>query len=232
MDRLTNMTRLARTTTGEEVADALREQIMDGRLTPATPLREVALAAEFGVSRRTIQDALSVLAGEGLVRHERHRGARVARLTRSDVADLYAIRHGLELMAARRSPDASRASREHLSTAYEDLRVATSVGRASEIVRRDLNFHAAVVGLLESPRIDRFFGSIASEMRYALSMLESFEQEASRRPGEALGEHAEILEALLAGDVARAERLITAHLVTYRDLLMEALGAEDEEQPA
>jgi DNA-binding GntR family transcriptional regulator len=205
------------------VADALREQIMDGSLAPGTPLREVGLAGEFDVSRRTIQDALTILAGEGLVRHERHRGARVTELSRNDVEDLYAIRLGLELMAARRSPEATELGRDHLKAAYEELQIATAVGRADEIVRRDLDFHTAVVGLLESPRVDRFFSSVASEMRYALSMLEAVEQESSRRPREALSEHAEILDALLEGDVPRAEQLITTHIATYRDRLIGSL---------
>jgi DNA-binding GntR family transcriptional regulator len=204
---------------------------MEGSLPPGTPLREVGLAGEFDVSRRTIQDALTVLAGEGLVRHERHRGARVAQLSRADVQDLYAIRHGLELMAARRSPEASEMAREHLKAAYEELQIATSVGRAADIVRQDLNFHAAVVGLLESPRMDRFFSSIACEMRYALSILESVEQESSRRPREALHEHAEIRDALLAGDVALAEQLITTHIVTYRDRLIDSLPDGDGTAP-
>jgi DNA-binding GntR family transcriptional regulator len=223
----TTRTHLARTTTGEEVADVLREQIMDGSLAPGTPLREVGLASEFDVSRRTIQDALTLLAGEGLVRHERHRGARVTVLSREDVEDLYAIRLGLELMAARRSPEASELVRDHLRTAYEELQIATSVGRPEEIVRRDLDFHTAVVGLLDSPRVDRFFSSVASEMRYALSMLEAVEQESSRRPREALSEHAEILDALLQGDVPRAEELITTHIAFYRDRLIQSLVERD-----
>ncbi|MBS1887616.1 MAG: GntR family transcriptional regulator [Actinobacteria bacterium] len=219
---------LTRSTTGEEVADALREQIMDGTLAPGTPLREVGLAEEFDVSRRTVQDALAVLAGERLVRHERHRGARVAQLTRADVEDLYTIRLGLELMAARRAREASPAAREGLEHAYEELQIATSVGRADDIVARDLDFHRAVVGLLESPRIDVFFGTIASELRYALSILESFVQEASKRPKDALREHAEIRDALLAGDEKLAARLITEHVDTYRERLVS--GVEEEEE--
>ena len=200
---------------------------MDCTLTAGTPLREVTIAAEFNVSRRTVQDALALLSAEGLVRHERHRGSRVAQLTRADVNDLYAVRLGLELLAARHAPQASEAARERLRAACEDLRVATSTRRASEMVRRDLDFHRAVVGLLESPRIDRFFGTIASEMRYALSLLESVSQDAATRPQEAFEEHVEILGPLLAGDVTSSERLITQHVAIYRDRLAESIRSDD-----
>jgi DNA-binding GntR family transcriptional regulator len=205
---------------------------MDGTLAPGMALREVGLAEEFDVSRRTVQDALAVLAGERLIRHERHRGARVAKLTRADVEDLYMIRLELELMAVRRAAKASDAAREELERAYDELRIATSVGRAGDIVVRDLDFHRAVVGLLESPRIDAFFSTIASELRYALSILESFVQEASTRPKDALREHAEIRDALLAGDQKLAAKLITGHVNTYRERLVSAVDEEEREDEA
>ncbi|MBS1677507.1 MAG: GntR family transcriptional regulator [Actinobacteria bacterium] len=205
---------------------------MDGTLAPGTPLREVGLAEEFDVSRRTVQDALAVLAGERLVRHERHRGARVARLDRADVEDLYMIRLELELMAVRQAKAASAGAREELERAYDELRIATSVGRAGDIVARDLDFHRAVVGLLESPRIDAFFSTIASELRYALSILESYAQEASTRPKDALREHAEIRDALLGGDEKLARKLITEHVTTYRERLVSAVDEEEREADA
>ncbi|MBS1882126.1 MAG: GntR family transcriptional regulator [Actinobacteria bacterium] len=205
---------------------------MEGELAPGAPLREVGLAAEFDVSRRTVQDALAVLGAEGLVRHERHRGARVAELTRQDIEDLYMIRLELELMAARRVAQASAAARTELEHAYDELRIATAVGRAGDIVSRDLDFHRAVVGLLGSPRIDVFFNSIAAEMRYALSILESIAQESSKRPKDALREHAEIRDALLAEDTKLASKLITEHVVTYRDRLVAASIADDARSAA
>jgi DNA-binding GntR family transcriptional regulator len=200
---------------------------MDGTLAPGTPLREVGLAKEFDVSRRTVQEALATLGTERLVQHRRHRGARVAQLTGRDIEDLYMIRLELELMAARRAAQASEESRSELERAYEELRIATASGLADEIVARDLAFHQAVVGLLDSPRIDVFFKTIASELRYALSILESYMQETSKRPRDALREHVEIRDALLAGDSRLATKRIGEHVESYRNRLVSAL-AEDE----
>jgi DNA-binding GntR family transcriptional regulator len=211
---------VARTTTGEQVAEALREQIMAGEMPPGSALREVALAEEFGVSRRTLQDALTVLASEGLVRHERHRGSKVAELSRGDVADLYRVRMTLEVTAARAKAAFSDAARSRLSHAFDALDQATVAGDAAEIVLRDLEFHRAVVGLLESPRIDAFFSAIAVEMRYALTILESSYQESRERPGDALDEHRAIKNALLDGQLGTAERLIAEHVVVNRDRLL------------
>jgi DNA-binding GntR family transcriptional regulator len=210
---------LARTTTGEQVADDLRAQIFSGALPPGEPLREAGLAADYETSRRTVQDALAVLATEGLVRHERHRGAKVAQLARGDVEDLYRVRLALESAAAKAVGAASSTARQLLTDALEHLRDATNSGDPYRIVECDLNFHRAVVGLLESPRVDAFFASIAMEMRFALTMLESVAQEANDRPDEAFAEHRAIHDALLKHDVQRAESLIYEHVAVYRDRL-------------
>lgn len=78
----------------------LRAQIIDGTLTPGTPLVEGALATTFGVSRSPIRDALSQLHYEGLL--ERHgRAMRVRVLMAEDILEIYEVRIALERAAAR-----------------------------------------------------------------------------------------------------------------------------------
>ena len=70
---------LARTTTVDSLADALRARILAGELEPGAPLREQHVSADYRVARH-IRAALRALAGEGLVQIETHRGARVTEL--------------------------------------------------------------------------------------------------------------------------------------------------------
>jgi DNA-binding GntR family transcriptional regulator len=85
---------------GRSVYDELRSQIVDGVLSPGTPLVEVSLARSLGVSRTPVREALSQLAYEGLLeRHER--ALRVRVLRPEDVLDLYEVRIALESAAAR-----------------------------------------------------------------------------------------------------------------------------------
>jgi DNA-binding GntR family transcriptional regulator len=214
---------LARTTTGEQVADALREQIMLGDLAPGAPMREVTLADDFGVSRKTVQDALAVLASERLIRHERHRGSKVAELSRVDVEDLYRVRLTLEGEAARIAGNFTHGAVDRLGAAFNDLEIATTIGKADEIVRHDLEFHRAVVGLIGSERLDAFFAEIAVEMRYALSILESAYKESSERPAAALDEHRAIRDALLSGDPDLSSLLVSEHVITNRDRLIRVV---------
>lgn len=219
------MPTLSRGTTAEEVASLLRELIMSGTLKPGEQLREEGLSAQFDVSRRTVRDALGLLARERIVRHYRHKGSRVVLFTENDIHDLYRVRTTLEGSAAARADQLTDAQLKTLTEAFERLEAATSSGSAEAVVNADLAFHQAVVGLIGSPRVDDFFADIAVEMRYALSILESSYHETSRRPAEALDEHRAIWAAFRDRDVAAATRLVQAHADANERLLVDVVAS-------
>ena len=83
----------------EEAADAIRRAIISGDLQPGQRLREVALAAELGVSRPTLREALRTLVQEGMCEQEPHRGFAVASLDAEAIRDLTDTRLVLDRMA-------------------------------------------------------------------------------------------------------------------------------------
>ncbi len=85
----------------EAVYAHLRARILSS-LEPDTPLRLVELAHELGVSTTPVRVAVERLRAEGLVVHRRGRGSRVAPLSIEDLRDIYAVRTGLEGIAAQR----------------------------------------------------------------------------------------------------------------------------------
>src|SRR5215469_2467515 len=76
-------------------AATLRERIFIGDLPPATPLRETSIAAELGISRNTLREALRQLAAEGLIEQQLYKGAVVRTMTVEDVRDVYRVRRAL-----------------------------------------------------------------------------------------------------------------------------------------
>ncbi len=86
--------------TGDSIADALREEILAGRLTPGERLVEEAVAKRFGVSRVPVREALNRLQSEGFVTIVRHRGAAVSETLIQDSRELLQIRRGLEILSA------------------------------------------------------------------------------------------------------------------------------------
>jgi DNA-binding GntR family transcriptional regulator len=218
---------LSRGTTAEEVAAVLREMIMNGTLTPGEQLREEGLSEQFDVSRRTIRDALGVLGRERIVRHYRHKGSRVVLFSEEDIRDLYRVRRTLEGAAARAAKKLTDAQLQRLTDAFANLETATRAGASDDVVRRDLEFHQAVVGLNGSARVDEFFADIAVEMRYALSILESTYRESASRPEEALDEHRAICAAFLDRNASTAARLVNEHADTNEQLLVKAVSLVD-----
>src|SRR5689334_6419558 len=93
--------RLARTSTTERVADAVREEIVEGRLRPGSRLPEHRLTTALGVSRNTVREAITQLLAERVLVREPHRGVFVAQPDRAAVRDVYRARRIIEPEAVR-----------------------------------------------------------------------------------------------------------------------------------
>jgi DNA-binding GntR family transcriptional regulator len=196
-------------TTVQRIADALREEILAGRLRGGEPLREERLAERFAVSRHTVRTALAHLAGTGLVRAEPFAGVRVAALDAAQAAELQDLRRALESEAAdilvRRHggdpwPEAVRAPVER---AIERLAAAEASGDDVAVLRAHAAVHLALVAAAGSPRITRAHAQLSDELHLLLL---------HARPRYAPGELADQHRALL-DDVQRlGAEPVRAHL--------------------
>jgi DNA-binding GntR family transcriptional regulator len=202
--------------TAEQVADVLRGLMMQGELQPGDRLREVPLAASLGVSRNTVREAIRLLAHEGVVTHRLHRGAVVAQLTPEAVVDIFRARRVLELAAVEASGAAGEKQLERLAAAVDDLARAVSAGDWQGIAEGDLSFHREIVRLLGSRRVDAFYKNIQSEHRIAVSLIDR----AYVDPSPLVAEHREIYDAIAAGKVGEAVRLLASHLVDAEQRLL------------
>lgn len=146
-----------------------------------------------------------------------------------DITDMYRSREVLELDAAKRWCAAGA-----VDSAYRFERLTEALGRLEQasrgsdsglIVKSDLDFHAAIIGLLDSPRVDRFFAAIEAEMLYALAILEASEGEYKTDAEKALSEHKAIYEALHQRDERRSTQLISEHLRVNRDILIRIVAS-------
>ncbi|MEV6242596.1 GntR family transcriptional regulator [Lentzea sp. NPDC051838] len=194
-----------RTTTAQQLADGLSERIMAGAFGPGDRLRESAIAAELGVARNTIREAVRILELTGLVRYEVNRGAVVIAPTPETVEALYTARERLETAAAAREPRPEQL--EAITKAFTDLETAAHTGDTSQIVDRDLVFHQKIVALLDSSRLDEFFAAMTKELRFYLTVLTREE-----KPEEVIAEHRVILDAIELGDRDRAVAEIRKHI--------------------
>jgi DNA-binding GntR family transcriptional regulator len=90
---------LKTTSMRESVGEMIRQALHEGRFEPGQPLSEAGLAAEMGISRGPVREALLLLAQEGLVIHSPNRGFAVVQLTTEDLEEIRQVRIPLEAMA-------------------------------------------------------------------------------------------------------------------------------------
>lgn len=193
----------------DAVASVLREAILAGDLTPGTPLREVSLAEEFGVSRNTLRESIRRLAIEQLVDVQRHKGAVVTVMSTEDIRDLYIVRRTLELRAVDESALASPQAVAALKEACAHLDAASDSRDWRALATTGLRFHQAIVALLGSPRLDAMFLSVSAQIRLAFAAV----ADQAQFQDQFVGRDREICDFIIAGSRAAA----SAALRTYLD---------------
>jgi DNA-binding GntR family transcriptional regulator len=161
---------IRRATAATTMAELLREELLSGTYLPGTPLSEVDLVEDCGVSFATAREALAELARDGLVVHSLHRGVEVARITPEEVRDIYVARRvfelaGLQTLLRRRPADVS-----WLEAATERMGEAAVQRDRRALVEADLAFHLAIVAAAGSRRLTRAAQSALAELRLVLSV--------------------------------------------------------------
>lgn len=156
----------------EQIAEQLREDIFRGVRPPGTRLVSADLAAEWGVSRGPVREALMALENEGLVVSSRRHGSIVGTPSALDLGEILAVRGCIELAAGLHvcsQGDAStlvRASKapkllERLKRAWElDDRLKAS--------RLDFEFHQALVDLAGNSRFSSIYQQMVSQNTHSL----------------------------------------------------------------
>ncbi|TDS87464.1 GntR family transcriptional regulator [Nesterenkonia aurantiaca] len=209
-----------RESTSALITRQLREGIMRGTLPAGTQLSEVSLAAEFGVSRGPLREAMQRLVQEGLVRSELNRGLFVKELDEAEIRDLYLTRTAIETAAAR-----AVAHGETVTQSLERLRArATAMAEAAAaedlqaLADADFAFHEELVNLAGSPRLHRVHETLMVETRMCLTALQGTYFD----PEDQVAEHSRIVEAIAAGDDAAMVREIEEHMQEALDRLVRA----------
>ncbi|MCW1842449.1 GntR family transcriptional regulator [Prosthecomicrobium hirschii] len=191
----------------EAVHEALRQAIIEQRLTPGAKLPEDAIGEAFGASRTIAREALGRLAVEGLVELKPNRGAFVANPTLDEAREVFLVRRGIErIVAESLAGKLSAEAVEHLRDLVRRERRAIG-SNDPESIRLAGEFHLSLARLTGNALLIRYVTEVVSRCSLILAMY--------GRPHSAecgATEHVEIIEALVAGDGARAAAIMDAHL--------------------
>lgn len=197
----------------------LRQRILDGHLPGGTRLFEVALAADLGISRTPVREAMARLAEEGLLDRAPGGGFMVRAFSLEDAVDAIELRGLLEGAAARLA--AERGAGAAALAALRDIvgRIDAVLGAGAGVdlaAYADLNtaFHAALAGLCGSAVLSR---EIDRAVRLPFAAPSAFVPGRGDGPGflqtlmVAQSQHHALAEAIAAREGARAEAIAREH---------------------
>ncbi|MBA2918884.1 FCD domain-containing protein [Sphingomonas sp. MAH-20] len=207
-------------TLSDQLVDLVRNRILSGVVSSDHAIRQDALAAELGVSKIPLREALARLEEEGLIRSQANRGFFVSPMSASEAREVYDLRLTLEpeatALAARLATETDHAhAQETLASLYS---VTDEHGEGVGAFNRA--FHRALFRPCGKPItiniLERL--QVLSE-RYVRMHLEPL-----GRDERANEEHQELLQAWLARDADRVGALVRAHIGKTIEDLHQQLG--------
>lgn len=194
------------------VTRRLREDILAEVLAPGSKLVEREIAAELGVSRVPVREALKTLAAEGLVTLRPRTWAVVREFTPVDMADIDEVRSALEVLTFRLA--ANRRTREGLVRLRTVLDREVEASQAGDAARARLDaadFHETVTSIAGNDLLLEIDRLLRGRIRRRLVQQEADAERSVR-------EHEALYDAIAARDVAKASELILGHMGNIRYL--------------
>ena len=225
------MSRIESTIVADEVYRRIKLLIIEGKIPQGTRIDRKTLAADLGVSLTPVNEASARLLGERFL--ERRSGSNresdglfVPERPNEEMAHVFAVRAGLEGIAARLCVERGQSGAE--SMAYElicaafdeydgrDLSIPFNAEETEHYLAVDKRFHEAMIEFAQNPILDDLDRNLGCIHR-------SYVKGLIRRPEATLPEHREILKAFRARDPEAAQNLIIRHHLTTRNYLLESL---------
>lgn len=198
----------------------IRDRIIDATFAPGSSVSEASLAAQLGVSKTPVREALLRLRQVGLV-EPTTRGLRVIEPSAMMIADAFELRAALEATAGRYAADRIDATNlEALASAASDSLAAARAHRATDFHDEDRRFHTVVAAAagneLLSQTMENTFALTQALRQRDVALERDFVTDAE--------EHVAIAEAIRSGDAELAAQRSSEHILRIMGQLLDAFG--------
>lgn len=210
-----------------QVLSQIRGMILSGKAAPGQTLAETELAAQLGVSRGPIRDALKVLERERLVVSNPRRRAHVATLNAKDAEEIYSLRRSLELLASQRAiENATQTDLDEMEDVLGRMQRALDENDFIAMSHLDAAFHDVIYRASDHNRLYQLWQEIRAQVTFFL-----VSREASPITSQSImiDEHRALLEALADRDADRLLALTEEHLLGAYDRILQALPEEERD---
>jgi DNA-binding GntR family transcriptional regulator len=211
----------------ESVYSAILDMIVSRQLEPGQHLVESELAVMLGVSRQPVREALQWLKNDGWVDLRPGLGAFVHTPTVEEADQLLAVRSLLETESARLA--AGRATEKDVVRLRELCtrgREALGAEDVAAMVELNAELHRTVMRMSGNDVLVELAGQVDRRVRWYYTPV------ARHRGEQSWTEHAELIDAIAAGDAARAGEVMAAHTEHTRRSYLEHRDDTDESTPA
>ncbi len=206
-----------------QIANQLRRNIVLGKLQPGASIKERDNAAELGVSRTPLREAIRILATEGLVELRPARSPIVAvptiQMIADDVEVLLAVEKLSGELACARATDAEIAA---LAEIVADMDARFDTTDALDMFETDMGFHRAIAAASHNASLAEVHGTLLARLwraRYLAAIQK-------RNRARVVEHHTAIVSALQARDPALVRDAIQTHLATLRVDIVNTIEAE------
>lgn len=189
------------------IASVLRNRIAAGELTPGSKLSEQSLSTSLGVSRNTLRQAFTILAGESVVTRIPNRGVFVASPGEEEVREIYRIRRTIEPAAVLWGELTPR-TLDEMEAIVQRAQAARNAGSVTDMADANQALHRAVVGLTGSATLQELMDRVLAEMRlvfHAMASAPDFHSHYVER-------NVELVKRLRAGEREEAAAGLRAYL--------------------
>ncbi|QES55671.1 GntR family transcriptional regulator [Streptomyces venezuelae] len=199
----------ASVTAADRVYQHVKQGVLDRRYEGGTLLTEGELAAAVGVSRTPVREALLRLETEGLLKLYPKKGALVLQVSVQEITDVLETRLLVEEFTVRRAVPASPGLLDRLAALLDEQRRHADAGDLAAMMAADRGFHAEIVRSAGNEILCRLYDQLRDrQLRMGVALLHAHPERLDRT----LAEHAEILEALRAGDADTAAAAVRGHI--------------------
>ncbi len=208
------------------VVDELRARIIDGRLRLGELVSENALAAELGISKTPVREALLELKLDRLVDVLPQRGTYVFRLGPADVVNVSELREMLEVESA--AIAMKRNGRElalRMASVLHDMRKAYHAGDIVAYRTLDGSYHRTLIEACGNSYIADAYAPIDLRIQALRSRLS--DEEALNRLS--FRDHCNMLKLIKAGEVTGLQKLLRVHVRQTARSYIEVLGQRETE---
>ncbi|MEU0517183.1 GntR family transcriptional regulator [Streptosporangium sp. NPDC006007] len=202
----------------EQIREELMLRLDRGDFAAGTDINEASLAAELGVSRTPLREALITLAGEGVLESNQGRGFRFAPVSRKEFREICAIVAALEALALETSdPVYLEKIAPRLLRLAQDF--SDNIAEQQDIERHDDEWHDLLVGGCLNERLLDLITSVKAGMRRYSHLVAGGSTPMER----AAEEHCRIAERLLAGDQKGAIAALRNNWVNGMERMMSRI---------